>query len=298
MSVTSIAKHRWKILSKALCRYPNNKHKINESPTSSLHDECLASVRRFTRFNLFDRNALIDSEPNWFSYSTKINGQEHSLIIHEIQQKFTPEDLIGFNNTGNICVWPSEETLAYYVLSNISLFRHQRILELGGGMSCLAGLFAAKYGEIDFIHLTDGNEVSVENVKKILKRNSCNLLTKQKCSILKWETVNETDENDQYDCILSADCLFFDSSRSFFVNSLWQYLKLNGFALIMAPARGDTLNKFILNAQQIGFECKLKKCYNGFVWQKHLNFLQTDSYEEDIHYPLLIEIRKKLLPNQ
>lgn len=307
-SVTSIAKRRWKILAKALCNRSNSTsfdetetEKSNSQATAAstdqinltLSDDYLASVRRFTCFCLFQRNPFIvrDGE-NWFVYQTNVENHEYSVVIRELCQKFTPEDLIGFNNTGNICVWPSEEALAYHVLHHLPVFQQLNVLELGGGMTCLAGLLIAKYTQANFVHLTDGNILSVQNANETLSQNQNNLTSKVVCSVLKWENIDSVQSDAQYDCIISADCLFFDSARSSFINALWLFMKPTGFGLIMAPCRGDTLNIFLQQATQKGFNCQVRKCYNRTIWRKHLELLDTSVYDENIHYPILIEITK------
>lgn len=306
-SVTSIAKRRWKILAKALCNRSNSssfdEFECENSGSSAMtsvnqtnltvSDDYLASVRRFTCFSLFQRNPFIvqDGE-NWFIYQTNVEEREYSVVIRELCQKFTPEDLIGFNNTGNICVWPSEEALAYHVLHHLSAFHQLRVLELGGGMTCLAGLLIAKYSHANFVHLTDGNDLSVQNANETLSQNTISSTAKAVCSVLKWENIENIQEDAQYDCIISADCLFFDSARSSFINALWLFMKPTGFGLIMAPCRGDTLNIFLQQATQRGFNCQVRKCYNRTIWQKHLELLDTSVYDENIHYPILIEVKK------
>lgn len=52
--------------------------------------------------------------------------------------------MMGFNNTGNVCVWPSEEVLAHVCLLNKHLFEDKIVLELGGGMSNFACLAISK----------------------------------------------------------------------------------------------------------------------------------------------------------
>lgn len=315
-SVTSIAKRRWKILAKALCHGSNSfdeSENENNSPfqlatnqnNRTASDDYLASVRRFTCFSLFQRNSFIvrryvnediQSAENWFVYRTNVDSQEYSLIVHELSQKFTPEDLIGFNNTGNICVWPSEEVLAYYILHHLPAFSQLRVLELGGGMTCLAGLLIAKYTQAEFVHLTDGNDLAIQNASEMLTQNTINSANVV-CSVLKWETVDDVQDDAQYDCIISADCLFFDSARTSFVNALWLFMKPTGFGLIMAPNRGSTLNIFLRQAKQKGFHCQVRKCYNRIIWQKHLELLDTSVYDEDIHYPVLIEVTKLSVQN-
>ena len=69
-------------------------------------------------------------------------------------------------------VWPSEEELAYYCLRNSEVFEHKHVIELGGGMTCLASFVVAQCSDASSVCCTDGNPVSVENIAHIIKHNS------------------------------------------------------------------------------------------------------------------------------
>lgn len=201
---------------------------------------------------------------------------------------FSAEDLMGFNNTGNVCIWPSEETLTYYLGANLHLVEDKRVLELGGGMSCLAGLVSAKYGHARHVHLTDGNKSSVENVLVSL---ACNELScPVECTVLKWGRGAATPT--AYDLVLCADCLFFDDARADLIDTLWECLAPAGVALVMAPRRGKTLASFITACEYRGFRCCEFVNYNRIVWEKHLQLLANCDYDDDIHYPILLELTK------
>ena len=45
-------------------------------------------------------------------------------------------------------IWPSEEILTYYCLSNLKIFSGKSVLELGGGMTSLAGMLVSDTWEI------------------------------------------------------------------------------------------------------------------------------------------------------
>lgn len=357
-NANTTARRRWKILAKAIRQnsneeniQPNNKMK-SATATNLLHsndhlmngidggvvgrnnmndnegedDDYLVSVRRIESFNLIKhesmrkncRDQLIGNTNDWYEYKLIQLDNEYTINLHHINRLWTASDLIGFNNTGNICIWPSEEALTYFVLNDIDLFKNRCILELGGGMTCLAGLMLAKYSQSYLVHLTDGNSISIDNVKRSIRLNDFNCFIK--CSILKWEhthalvipavasaanttestttptlfTNNNCDlEYEKYDYILSADCLFFDDVRNDLIDTIWYYLSKNGTAFIMAPARGDTLKQFIQNSLKRGFDCKLFHFYDQIIWNRHLELKKLREYDENLHYPLLIKLMKK-----
>lgn len=175
----SRAQCRWRILARALTGSPE--------PTGNDSEEEV-SVRRFTSFGLLKyvllENTLADGESSWCEYSTELDGRLYDVQIRRISKCFTASELIGFNNTGNVCVWPSEECLAYYLLRNRGLCRNRSVLELGGGMSCLAGVLAAKYCSPSAVTLTDGNVTSVDNARCIVARNDMTDLVE--CGVVQW----------------------------------------------------------------------------------------------------------------
>ena len=64
--------------------------------------------------------------------------------------------------------------LAYHCLAEQAgsgRFSGRRVLELGGGMTGLAGLLLAATAGPAAVHLTDGNSNSVDNLERIVARN-------------------------------------------------------------------------------------------------------------------------------
>lgn len=307
---SSRAQRRWRILARALTGSPE--------PIGSDSEEEV-SVRRFTSFGLLKcvllENTLADGESSWCEYSTELDGRLYDVQIRRISKCFTASELIGFNNTGNVCVWPSEECLAYYLLRNRSLCRNRSVLELGGGMSCLAGVLAAKYCNPSAVTLTDGNVTSVDNVRCIVTRNDMTDLVE--CGVVQWaraakalrqaavngnrvKTRTADDDEDArlpsslYDVILSADCLFFDDARLDLVETIYGWLADDGVALVMAPRRGTTFQKFAEASIKRGFIARQTERYDDTVWSRHLQLLQNNpEYCPDLHYPVLLELTKQ-----
>ncbi|XP_018911110.2 calmodulin-lysine N-methyltransferase [Bemisia tabaci] len=280
------ARNRWLLLAHALL---NNKENL------SVNEVDPVSVRRFQEFGLFSirSSSEVDNDSvSWFDYSTRVADQDLSVKVRHVSKLITPADLMGFNNTGNVCVWPSEEVLAFYCLSNRDMFRGKSVLELGGGMTCLAGIMLAKFACPQRVLLTDGNLESVENVRAIIDANELRETTAE-AAVLKWNC-NTGSWAENFDVVLAADCLFFEETRKDLVMTIWDCLKGGSVALITAPARGQTHLKFLDAAKSVGFVTKLHgQNYNADVHRRHTQLKSSSPlYEEDIHYPLLISLYK------
>ncbi|KAE8742699.1 hypothetical protein FOCC_FOCC011731 [Frankliniella occidentalis] len=286
-----IARSRWRILAQAL-------HK-NGSPSTMP-----SSIRRFQSYGLVTALPLQNISEDgamWYEYSATVGQDMFSVLVRHPQRNITAYDLMGFNNTGNICVWPSEEVLAYYGLCNKQLFSCKSILEVGGGMSCLAGLMIGKYTSASKVLLTDGNIFSMENVGCILEKNGFGKSTRITSSVLQWgkqptlNIINQSVElpTSRYDIILCADCLFFDDVRQDLVQTIFNFMADDGIALVTAPRRAGTLEKFCEEASNAGFIWSLKEVYNEHIWDRHLQLkANNESYDENIHYPLLLQLQK------
>lgn len=161
MNTKERARNRWKLLANTVSK--------------KCQDQIFATQISYDLFNI----ECVNTE--WYNYSACVQSNHFSANVCRSSINITPEELMGFNNTGNVRIWPSEEVLAYYVLSNLDIFRNKTVLELGGGMSCLAGIMAALYGFCSDVHLTDGNPNSIYNVERILEKNV--FTTKVSCSV-------------------------------------------------------------------------------------------------------------------
>ena len=292
-----LAMERWKILKRA----------ILAAKKDSEMEQNVASVRRFNRFGVL---ALSDppSDPvrapaspeQWVQYSyTSRDSSNPPLTVESsvklLEDNVSLEAMMGFNNTGNVCVWPSEEVMAYYCLEHTSMFQGAAVCELGCGMTGLAGLMLACSKTSSCVVLTDGNETSVQNVRENVLANQWQFGgTEVSASVLQWDAASVKASSafcGMFDYVICADCLFFEDLHSELAQVIDTLLKPDGAkALLFAPRRGNTLDKFCTVAKKY-FEVEQTVQYDERLWRIHQeNSRDNEIYSPDLHYPLLITL--------
>ena len=276
------ARQRWKILASVIKKQALAKENLN------------ISVRRFSGFNLFSKT-IFESEGDHEWIECRLPGFDKPLLVKQRCRQVTIEDLTGFDNTGNVCLWPSEELLTYYLLQNKSQLKGKTVCELGAGMTGLAGIFLASFGEPSHVLLTDGNKNCVENMEAVIQRNQSSfgwtLVTSR--SLVWNEQTNLSNLKYEFDFVISADCLFFTQYHSGLVHVMDTILKDSGFVIMMAPRRKNTLELFCRKACS-KFTVTQVENYDPLVWSRHQLAKKEDPmYDEDIHYPVLLLLSKK-----
>lgn len=225
------AKRRWGILSDHLTK------KVRSSDGDIV-------TSTFNTYGLHDLEQIgQDSIGTWFKLRWKEKDEWPIIELRLIDKfRFDVMDLSGFNNTGNIRIWPAEECLAYYLLENKQLYEGKSVLEIGGGMSGLAGICCGYYASE--VIITDGNESSIENLETIINHNKL----EEKCHAVfhRWnEPFPESLATKQFDLVIAADCYFDPDFHESFIDTLVSSLSPTGTALLFSPERSGTLRSFI-----------------------------------------------------
>ncbi|XP_053730875.1 calmodulin-lysine N-methyltransferase isoform X2 [Synchiropus splendidus] len=262
-----VARARWTLLRQVL------RQKQADSP-----DVKQVSVRRFATFDLFCRKPVKpdtsdDTDDQWVEYRSVRFPEFSALLRDNLGPLRVNEVLNSFDNTGNVCVWPSEEVMAHYCLQNRHIFKGA-VCELGGGMTCLAGIMVAICADVTEVLLSDGNEKSIQNVRGVIERN-------KQAGLFGSANVSSS--------------LFLDQYRASLVDAIRRLLQPNGRALVFAPLRGETLRQFCRLAVQAGLCVSQSQRYDAHVWDIHQKMLKEgkDTYDENIHFPNLITLTKE-----
>ena len=58
----------------------------------------------------------------WFNVSVPSVDSNANVKVRFTNGNISLNDLAGFNNTGNVCLWPSEEIMTYFCVKNSGIF--------------------------------------------------------------------------------------------------------------------------------------------------------------------------------
>lgn len=234
----------------------------------------------------------------------------------------------GVDNTGNVCVWDSERTLAHLLYHHYNDFRAlrqaspRRILELGTGM---AGIAAIALGlrlvqqehngcqsEVQ-VMLTDGHPDGVLNnrINQMLTKLSTCKDNKHPYhaldvseQLLLWTadlepSVSSSQLYSYYDVVLVSDCTHFQEFHAALAITTLRSLRVGGVAIFCQPTRGDSLDNF--------YDVLLtttKDVTTGLVnleWWTHTVLSDQEAqarekypgvYDVDLHCPKILVVKK------
>lgn len=240
------------------------------------------------RYDLDDSTDCID-DLGPATDSTPEPRRKHSCTLwtrEPRETKLSLDDLVshrntGIDNTGNICVWDSERTLAYLLYHHLRDFaalslnmdssEEYNILELGTGMAGLAAIalglrLVMEHKSKDQcsrrsfnVLLTDGNAAGVKNnsVNQYLTNLHSTAQPEHpyqslivSCELLLWETdwqesspsiVNSCSQ----DVIVVSDCTHFQNFHAALAITTLRSLRVGGSAVFCQPSRGTSLDNFV-----------------------------------------------------
>jgi Lysine methyltransferase len=234
----------------------------------------------------------------------------------------------GLDNTGNVCVWDSEKTLAYCLLKVLASHKlpwllpsDERqspvdILEVGAGMAGLAGLSLAQtirstYPEKQFrLWLTDGHPKAAQNNCVHAHLMQLRLQTRGrnpvKCSTLPWSIDppqrSFSDVPPPCDIVLVSDCTHFESFHAHLFFTLAYGVRVNGCIHMCQPHRGKSLQRFLNIVELTSIKAEGTDTTSLFSVEcmeiPELVQLKSDigssnaHYDPNIHCPLWLKLRK------
>ncbi|XP_027196432.2 uncharacterized protein LOC113790928 [Dermatophagoides pteronyssinus] len=297
----------------------NNESNSNDDWIECQWNKRLYGDNNFSDTDIDDDDEDDDDDNEDTGATTNIDGDNNNnqleLYIKLVHNRLKLKDLAGFDNSGNVRVWSSEEAMGYLLAHNhnVRTQLQRRILcELGSGCSALAGLIAAKSGLATEIYLTDGNERCVLNIKQIVQRNFPEMNTVHKKSEtekelkiivqqLCWNQPEHYEElKNRIEIIICADCLFRSDAHQSLIETI-DFLLVNndqniGQAFIMAPRRGDKLDRFIRRVFDDGrFFLQVYRDYDQHFTQHFEKLRKQDPqrYEMDTTYPYLLIMNRR-----
>lgn len=204
-----------------------------------------------------------------------------NILLPADFNRVSRSELSGFDNTGNVRLWPGGEALAAYLLLNPSLLSGKSAVELGSGLLGLPGITASRSARN--VHITDGNEHSVKVVSSIISNNDIENVT---TAILRWDSPTNLES---FDVVLAADCIFFKDSHKYFLSVCDLLLSQtnDSFVMLCSPNRKGSLDVFIEFA-------KSNSQFSACIDEDFTDFLKDTELELDTDVCPILYLLKRI----
>lgn len=239
-----------------------------------------------------------------------------NLQLKLVENRLTFQDLAGFDNSGNVRIWPCEELLAYLVTFGVlkDKMENKVVLEIGAGMTALAGLTLVYLNACRRLYLTDGNRRCIKNIETIVDRNFERIVDPAKqCAIgskfvlakdvhvqqLRWGIVSDYQHlRGKIEVIIGADILFVSNSHADLLNTIDTLLVEHvGSVFILSPSRGKTCRSWIDFVRSDGrFSINMFESFcSRFASIYHELYKQNPhGWNHDAYFPFLLVMTRNL----
>ena len=245
-----------------------------------------------------------DASNNHGEY-TVVSYANGLLVRERTRLQVSLEELVGrrqVDNTGNICVWDCEPTLAWYLGQLLSCKQQapppSSVLELGAGMAGLAAWSCRSDERTTTIRWTDGNATCVLNNRinrRLMEWSSRSTMEHVHCHELMW-SYEAPQEDWICDWTLVSDCTHFQEYHGELLWTLLSYARQRSY--MCHPNRGNSLDRFLRLVQVVGEDhneplVRLEELKHPVIEEKHKKLLQEDDqYDPNLHYPRLFCLHK------
>ncbi|EGT48278.1 hypothetical protein CAEBREN_32289 [Caenorhabditis brenneri] len=194
----------------------------------------------------------------------------------------------GFDNTGNVRIWPGSEALAWVIQRNPSsvLAPGNRILELGAGFLGLSSFLIAKLFPDSTVWVTDGNLESIRSLEHVKYANP-EFRSRVHIKQLIWGQDHLI--TSRFNTILAADCVFFAEYHESLMKCIHLHLAPNGNAVISSPRRKQSLQKFLDYVESDWndeFSIEINPVINSMLEQK-IGGIWSSEEEKDEKFPVI-----------
>ncbi|KAG5185434.1 hypothetical protein JKP88DRAFT_207881 [Tribonema minus] len=220
----------------------------------------------------------------------------------------------GVDNTGNVRVWPSESLLLHHLVSTPGAIpAGARVLEIGGGMTALAGLgVAAAAGcRVRCVVVTDGHPDAVRGQRVCARLNRHAFGATRVAARRLVTTADNADStaasaacscgcgSGPFDVVIGSDCLFFEDFHADLIEILRRLIAPCGRAVLLQPSRGGSMERFAARARD-HFDVYMEARYDDSIWERHQQLLLAageggaeagGGYREDTCFPVLMTLR-------